>query len=116
MCFGHQKDPRYLSLSNLEGFAQQVGIGKRIIFTELRDMVDKIERERKQLVENFSGDARNRIIVSRINHVIDDRIKKTKYLLQGVKWSAKLELKIESPDIQIDYYTRLSTRILLQWQ
>jgi len=85
MCFGHQKDPRYLSLSNLEGFAQQVGIGKRIIFTELRDMVDKIERERKQLVENFSGDARNRIIVSRINHVIDDRIKKTKYLLQGVK-------------------------------
>jgi len=53
MRMGKQKDPRYLSVSNLEEFAQQAGIGRRAVFAELKRLADRTEREAKVLTDFF---------------------------------------------------------------
>jgi serine/threonine-protein kinase HipA len=85
MRMGKQKDPRYLSSSNLEGFAQQAGIGKRAVFAELERLTDRIEKEAKALTKNFVQNNQHRIITLRIGHVIASRIDKARQLLRGAK-------------------------------
>jgi serine/threonine-protein kinase HipA len=85
MRMGNQKDPRYLSVSDLEGFAQQAGIGRRAVFAELKLLADRIGSEGKRLADLFAENERHRIIVLRIGQVIADRARKASYLLQGAK-------------------------------
>ena len=83
MRMGNQKDPRYLSVSDLEGFAQQAGVGRRTVFVELKRLADRLETEGRRLTEIFAEDERHRIIVSRLGQVIAARTHKARYLLQG---------------------------------
>lgn len=85
MRMGKQKDPRYLSVTDLEGFAQQAGIGRRAVFAELKRLTDRIEKETKVLADSFAENGQHRVIAMRISHVIDARIAKARYLLQGEK-------------------------------
>lgn len=85
MRMGQQKDPRYLSASDLAGFALQAGIGKRAAFAELKGLTDRMEKEAKVLTDSFVEKDRHRIIALRIAHVIAGRIEKAKYLLKGGK-------------------------------
>jgi serine/threonine-protein kinase HipA len=85
MRMGKQKDPRYLSASDLAGFAQQAGIGKRAVFAELKGLIDRIEKGAKVLLDSFVEKGRHRIIALRIAHVITGRIDKVRHLLQGAK-------------------------------
>lgn len=85
MRMGKQKDPRYLAVPDLEGFAEQAGIGRRVVFSELKRLTDRLEAEGKRLADAFAEDERNRAIVLRISKVIAARAKKAIYLLQGSK-------------------------------
>jgi serine/threonine-protein kinase HipA len=85
MRMGKQKDPRYLALPDLEGFAEQAGIGRRAVFTELKELAGKMEQEAKWLVDAFVKDERNRAIVLRIGQVIAARADKARYLVQESK-------------------------------
>jgi serine/threonine-protein kinase HipA len=85
MRMGNQKDPRYLAIPDLEGFAEQAGIGRRAVFTELKRLTDQVEKEAKRLVDAFAEDGRNRAIVLRISKVIAARADKGRYLVQGSK-------------------------------
>ena len=85
MRMGKQKDPRHLSVSDLAGFAQQSGIGKRAVFAELKRLADRIEKEAKVLTDSFVENGRHRIIALRIAYVITARIDKARHLLQGTK-------------------------------
>lgn len=85
MRMGNQKDPRYLSVSDLEGFAQQAGVGRRVVFAELQRLTDRVEKEGKRLLETFSEDGRNRAIVLRIDKVIAARASKARHLMKDSK-------------------------------
>ncbi len=85
MRMGKQKDPRYLSVSNLEEFAQQAGIGKRVVFAEVKRLADWIETETKVLIDSFVENGLHRVIALRIGDVITARLAKARHLLQGVK-------------------------------
>lgn len=85
MRMGKQKDPRYLSVSDLAEFAQQSGIGKRAVFAELKQLTDRIEQEVSVLTDSFVENGQHRVIALRIGHVVADRIEKARHLLQGAK-------------------------------
>lgn len=85
MSMGRQKDSRYLSVANLEEFAQQVGIGKRAVFAELKRLADRVEQQVRVLVDSFVSHGQHRAIALRIEHVIAARIAKARYLLQGAR-------------------------------
>lgn len=85
MRMGQQKDPRYLATPDLEAFAEQAGIGRRTVFTELKWLTEKVEKEAKRLMDFFIEDERNRAIVLRIGKVIAVRAEKGRYLVQGSK-------------------------------
>jgi serine/threonine-protein kinase HipA len=85
MRMGNQKDPHYLAILDLEGFAEQAGIGRRAVFTELKRLTDQVEKEAKRLVDAFAEDGRNRAIVLRIGKVIAAQADKGRYLVQGSK-------------------------------
>ncbi len=82
MRMGNQKDPRYLAAPDLEGFAAQAGIGRRVVFSELKRLAERVEAEGKHLADVFAEDGRNREIVLRISKVISARAAKARYLLQ----------------------------------
>ena len=83
MRLGEQKDPRYLSASDLEKFAVQAGLARRVVFSELKRLADRVEKEGKHLEAEFGKDAGNRTIVSRIMSVLAARAEKARYILKG---------------------------------
>ncbi len=82
MRMGNQKDPRYLAAPDLEAFAAQAGIGRRVVSSELKRLADGVALEEQRLADTFAGDGRNRAIVLRISNVIAARAAKARYLLQ----------------------------------
>lgn len=81
MRMGDQKDPHYLSASDLERFALQSGVARRAVFAELKRLAERVERETERLADIFLKDAENRIIVSRIIQIIAERTKKARHIL-----------------------------------
>jgi len=81
MRMGGQKDPRYLSASDLAKFANEVGIGLRGVKRELLGLVEQIESVAPGLAEEYRQQFANPVIVGRIEQVLAQRIAKARSLV-----------------------------------
>ena len=81
MRMGGRKDPRYLSVSDLEKFAGEIGIGVRGVKRELSSLVKKITVFAPVLANEYRQQFDSPVIIGRIEQVLTQRVGKAKTLL-----------------------------------
>ncbi len=80
MRMGGRKDPRYLSAADLAGFADQLGIGLRVVKRELSALVERVEAVAPGLAQEYRCQFDTPVIIGWIEQVLAQRNAKLRRL------------------------------------
>lgn len=81
MRLGGEKDPRYLLPHHLGRFAEEVGIGLRVVNAELHDFRNQLLSQAQKLASEYRAKPENKMIINRLLLILEQRAMKADSLL-----------------------------------